>query len=379
MNKKAILFLVFFLSLLLLACSQTTETPEKDKPAVEKKKQVYFNVSLATEPGEVKPKEKAKLIFSIQDSSTKDISINDLEIVHEKPIHLIVTSEDLSFFNHIHPQPTGDGSIYEVETEFPFAGKYRFYMDYSPKSVGHRLARLELNVSGTPQVAVPLVVDKTDSQIVDGVKVTIKPEKPFQTNDALNLTFLLEDAKTGKPLTDIEPYLGAFAHFNIINQDHTETLHAHPLVEAESKDARGGPEVSTRTIFPKAGLYKIWTQFQRNGKVIVAPFVINVAEGKSLETVAATNDSGVQKLKVTVSENGYEPTNLELKSGVPAQIAFYRVDEKNCGNEILFTELGIRKDLPLNKEILVEFTPDKTLNYEFTCGMGMLKGKVVVK
>lgn len=361
-----------------MACSEE-KTPVEKAPEVEKKKPVFFNVSLSTEPSDLKPKEKAKLVFSIQDASTKDISISDLEIVHEKPMHLIVVSEDLSFFNHIHPLPIGDGSIFEVETEFPNPGKYRFYLDYSPKSVGHRLARLDINVTGTPPSAVPLVVDKTDFQIVEGLKVTIKPEKPFQANDALTLAFLVEDAKTGKPITDIEPYLGAFAHFNIIKDDHSQTLHAHPLVEAKSKDERGGPEIGTRTIFPKAGLYKIWTQFQRKGKVIVAPFIINVSEGKTQDSVLAQVDSGVQKLKVTVNENGFNPTNFQLKPGVPAQISFLRADTKNCGEEILFTELGIRKHLPLGEEVLVEFTPDKTTEYEFTCGMGMLKGNVLVK
>jgi hypothetical protein len=385
MQKKQLLFLLVFFSFTFLwACGE--KAPEnKDKEGVEKntptekKKPVFFNVSLSTEPSEVKPKEKAKLIFSIQDAATKDVGISDLEIVHEKPMHLIVVSEDLSFFNHIHPMPTGDGSIFEVETEFPTSGKYRFYLDYSPKSVGHRLARLDINVVGTAPSPVPLVVDKTDFQIVEGLKVTIKPEKPFQANDALTLAFSVEDAKTGKPITDIEPYLGAFAHFNIIKDDHTETLHAHPLVEAKSKDERGGPEIGTRTIFPKAGIYKIWTQFQRGGKVIVAPFIINVAEGKSQEAVLAQADAGVQKLKVTVDEKGFTPANFELKPGVPAQITFLRADEKNCGEEILFTELGIRKELPLGKEVLVEFTPDKTSNYAFTCGMGMLKGNVLVR
>jgi len=381
MQKKQLLFLLmlFSLTLALWACGGE-KTPETTKTPVETKKAVYFNVSLSTEPGEVKPKEKAKLVFSIQDAATKDITINDLEIVHEKPMHLIVISEDLSFFNHIHPMPVGDGSVFEVETEFPNPGKYRFYLDYSPKSVGHRLGRLDITVAGTPPPPVPLVVDKTDFQIVDGLKVTIKPEKAFQANDALTLAFFVEDAKTGKPITDIEPYLGAFAHFNIVNQDHTETLHAHPLVEAKSKDERGGPEIGTRTIFPKAGIYKIWTQFQRNGKVIVAPFIINVAEGKAqAEAVLAKADSGVQKLKITVNERGFEPPNFQLKSGIPAQLTFLRADEKNCGEEVLFTELGIRKHLPLGQEVLVEFTPDKATEYEFTCGMGMLRGSVLVK
>lgn len=376
--KRLLWATIFSLVINFLGCSNGLK-PLSTTTQVENKK-VYFNVSLSTEPSDLKPKKPVKLVFSIHDNSTKDIGINDLEIVHEKPMHLIVISEDLSFFNHIHPQPTGDGSVFTVDTEFPDPGKYRFYLDYSPKSVGHRLARLELTVSGTPPPAIPLVVDKENNKIVEGVKVIFKPEKALQANEALTLAFLLEDAKTGEPLQDIEPYLGAFAHFNIVNQDHTEVLHAHPLKEALSKDERGGPEIGTRTIFPKAGIYKIWAQFQRSGKVIVAPFIVNVAEGKTkAEAVLAESNSGIQKLKVTVSENGFEPKDLALKADIPAQITFYRADEKNCAQEVLFTELGIRKQLPLGQDVLVEFTPSKNTSYEFTCGMGMLRGTVNVK
>jgi plastocyanin domain-containing protein len=374
--KKIFFFLVFLLiTITLLACSDG----QKSATTKENKK-VYFNVSLSTEPSQVKPNQSTKLVFSIQDANTKELGINDLEIVHEKPMHLIIVSEDLSFFNHIHPQPITDTSVFTVDTEFPNAGKYHFYLDYSPKSVGHRLARLELSVTGTPPTPVPLVVDKENSKIVEGVKVTFKPEKALQAGEALTLAFLLQDAKTEQPLTDIEPYLGAFAHFNIVNQGHTEVLHAHPLKEATSKDERGGPEIGTRTIFPKAGIYKIWAQFQRNGKVIVAPFIVSVTEGKTQsEAILAESSSNTQKLKIVVSENGFEPNNLALKADIPAQITFQRVDEKNCAQEVLFTELGIRKQLPLGQEVLVEFTPSKNTNYEFTCGMGMLRGTVTVK
>lgn len=382
MKKIYIVLCVILISILsMVACSSNQEgKTTSTKEPIKKVNTSRYDVSLVTEPGEVQPNQPVKLVFSVQDYQGQSVNLKDIEIVHEKPMHLIVISEDLSFFNHIHPVPNTAGDVFAVETEFPLPGKYRFYLDYSPKQVGHRLAKLEVNVAGTPPPPVPLVVDKEDSHIVDGVKATIKPEKPFQANEALTLNVLLEDAKTGKPVTDVEPYLGAFAHFNIVNQDHTENLHAHPLKEAESKDDRGGPEVGTRTIFPKPGIYKIWTQFQRNGKVIVVPFIVNVGESKAqTEVVQAESDSGVQKLKVTVSENGFQPTSVQLKAGVPAKITFLRADEKNCGGEVLFTELGIRKDLPLGKEVLVEFTPDQNTNYSFTCGMGMLKGNVVVK
>lgn len=384
MKKYYVLLIVILLTALIgVACSSKVSNPliNKVDPTTEKPtvNVNYYNATLVTEPSSISANKPIKLVFSVQDYLTQDVGLKDLEIVHEKPMHLIIISEDLSYFNHIHPQPTADNSIFTVETEFPAAGRYRLYLDYSPKRVGHRLGRIELVVPGTAPAPVPLVADKEDTHSSDGVKVTFKPEKALQSNDAVTLNFIITDEKTGQPVTDIEPYLGAFAHFNIVNQGHTEYLHAHPLKEAESPDERGGPEIGTRTIFPTPGLYKIWAQFQRKGKVIVVPFIVNVAEGKpKAEAVIAKADDGVQKLKVTVGENGFQPASLQLKPGINTQITFLRTDDKTCGKEVLFEELGIRKELPLGKEVLVEFTPTKS-EYGFSCGMGMLHGTVLVK
>ncbi len=384
MKKHYILLIIILvITFLAMACNSSIGSqPQNNKVEPVESPSVnvnYYNATLVTEPAEIVPNKPVKLVFSVQDYLTKDVVLKDLEIVHEKPMHLIIISEDLSYFDHIHPIPTADNSIFTVDAEFPHSGKYRLYLDYSPKRVGHRLGRIELTVSGTPAPPVPLVADKEDTHSAGGVKLTFKPEKPLKANDAVTLNFIAADEKTSQPVTDIEPYLGAFAHFNIANQGHTEYLHAHPLKEAESPDERGGPEIGTRTIFPTPGLYKIWAQFQRKGKVIVIPFVVSVAEGKPKEeAVVAKADAGVQRLKVTVGENGFQPASLQLKPGIPAQITFLRTDDKTCGKEVLFEELGIRKDLPLGKEILVEFTPNKP-EYDFSCGMGMLHGTAIVK
>jgi len=35
--------------------------------------------------------------------------------------------------------------------------------------------------------------------------------------------------------------------------------------------------------------------------------------------------------------------------------------------------------LPLNEPVVVEFTPEKKGEFAFTCGMGMLKGQIIVQ
>jgi hypothetical protein len=81
----------------------------------------------------------------------------------------------------------------------------------------------------------------------------------------------------GQPITDLQPYLGAMGHCVIVSEDGQTYLHSHPeQLFNPTPDTHGGPAVMFHTIFPHPGLYKIWGQFQRNGKVLVSSFVVNV-------------------------------------------------------------------------------------------------------
>lgn len=83
-------------------------------------------------------------------------------------------------------------------------------------------------------------------------------------------------------------------------------------------------------------------------------------------------------VKVTVSKQGFSPSTIDVEKGHKVRLEFTRTDAKNCASEVVFTSLNIRKKLPVGKKVVVEFTPDKTGDIAFTCGMGMMKGKVVV-
>jgi hypothetical protein len=84
------------------------------------------------------------------------------------------------------------------------------------------------------------------------------------------LIVTIEDALTGAPVNDLEPYLGAGAHLLVVAQDLTEVVHGHPTEEGR------GPAVTFRPLLPRAGVYKAWIQFQRAGRVSTAAFVIDV-------------------------------------------------------------------------------------------------------
>ena len=96
----------------------------------------------------------------------------------------------------------------------------------------------------------------------------------------------------------------------------------------------------------------------------------------SSESAAAREPQGG---RVLVTESGYDPNKLTLRAGAPARITFVRTTDKTCGTEVVFPSLNIRRPLPLNEPVVVEFTPNKSGEIGFVCGMNMLRGTVVVQ
>jgi membrane fusion protein, heavy metal efflux system len=86
-----------------------------------------------------------------------------------------------------------------------------------------------------------------------------------------------------------------------------------------------------------------------------------------------------QSVTVTLNDKGYQPDSFKLRKGVPARVTFVRRVEATCGSEIVLAEYNIKRELPLNQPVVVEFTPTKTGEFKFACGMDMLRGKIIVR
>ena len=251
--------------------------------------------------------------------------VDEFKYVHEKLLHLIVVSKDLSYFNHVHPDFRGDGLFITSQT-LPHGGKFKAFADYTPMRGVQEVAQHEFQVQGAAPAEIKLVPDA----IIDGwatKRVVSKPEsEPDAAGGALYnvrlmpmperlvagkmamLHFRIADAQN-QPVSDLQPYLGAMGHAVILSADAKIYLHTHPMDESggdmsamndgamsdssmsgmkgmsgahthESSTgsaAAGGPNVIFHTVFPAAGIYKIWGQFQHKGRIVIAPFVLNVA------------------------------------------------------------------------------------------------------
>ncbi len=96
------------------------------------------------------------------------------------------------------------------------------------------------------------------------------------------------------------------------------------------------------------------------------------------ETTASLKESDLQAIKVIV-KGGYKPDVIVVQKGIPVRLDFYRDETDDCSDTIVFGDFNIRKPLPAFKTTSIEFLPEKEGEYEFTCGMGMLRGKLIVR
>ena len=97
------------------------------------------------------------------------------------------------------------------------------------------------------------------------------------------------------------------------------------------------------------------------------------------DAVAATEtEGGVQEIKITV-KGGYSPDVVVVKQGRPVRLDFYRDETASCSEQVVFGDFGIARDLPAYRSTAVEFTPKKPGEFTWTCGMNMLRGKLVVE
>ncbi len=212
-----------------------------------------------------------------------------LDLVHEKKMHLILVSDDLSWFDHIHPEYTASGS-YEIkvldkgenftagrghnETRFDAGGKYWAFTDYKPTGGLNQVNKTELDVAGTPAKSVAYTQPKLTAS-VDGFTLAMEAGHSgtgFATGSHQHIPVTITKGGKAVDPAAFENYLGEKAHLVLVEAASKEFVHTHP-------SAVGG-KLDIHTTFAKPGTYRGWLQFQTDGKVHTADFVVKVEEGK---------------------------------------------------------------------------------------------------
>ena len=226
-----------------------------------------FDVSFRTRPSRIKPGQTFRLVFNIHHPKS-GATVKDFHIVHEKPFHLFVVSQDLNYFAHLHPRQLSDGS-FVVDTSVPKPGAYLVYSDIFPVGGVPQVAYGNLSTAGYHHdLFSARAVIKPDEVLTRDLEdtrfaLTLDPREPV-AGKTLTLKYLITDVKTGQPV-HLQPYLGAWGHTLILSEDARDYVHTH-----------AGPGISFEAFLPRSGRYRLWSQFQRHGKVITVPFTIEV-------------------------------------------------------------------------------------------------------
>ena len=240
-----------------------------------------FNFKVECSPRAPKPNERIHLRFAFFNPKTGD-QVKEFYITHDKLFHLFVVSEDLSEFQHIHPTFEADGT-FTIETRLPVAGNYKIYADVYPHDGAPQVLQQNLATVGYSNdlvSALPhLKPDTSLIKIADGMKIELKLEpSEIIAGQPVALKYHLTDAKTGEPIRDLVPYLGAWGHTLILSEDQADYVHSHPEETvpetADKSKLRGGPDATFNAFLPRPSIYRIWTQFQRGELLTTVSFTV---------------------------------------------------------------------------------------------------------
>jgi hypothetical protein len=221
-----------------------------------------YPLEVTQSPERLQPGDQVRLRLRVLDPRSGK-PVNRFEIVHEKLMHLFVVSENLQFFEHVHPDPRSDGS-FQISTRLPYGGMYRLLADFYPAGAVPQLVTETLYVSGScPPAKLTPSLEPSRAQNLSA-SLRLDPEKPLAGLET-KMFFTLN------PAAGLEPYLGAWGHMLAVSEDLIDLLHLHPFL------ADGGPTVQFNALFPRPGLYRVWTQFQRSQVVNTVSFTVPVA------------------------------------------------------------------------------------------------------
>jgi hypothetical protein len=212
----------------------------------------------------------------------------NLELEHEKFIHVIGVRDDLQEFFHIHPVKTGPGT-WTVTRIFTNGGNYKIWSDVRCRGISYTFGHPTLRVSGSSQRS-----DRNhslqDCVAASGYRITLKHSEPLMTGRTNELQFTIRDA-SGSDI-ETENFLGAPMHLVMIRDDLSVYVHAHPDSPGDA-----APQVHFSQVFTGEGTYKLFAQFRPAktklppDEAIVAEFYVNVERPRTDPAIPETKQS----------------------------------------------------------------------------------------
>ncbi|MBX3130450.1 MAG: hypothetical protein KF718_27270 [Polyangiaceae bacterium] len=276
------LLVVAGVSSVLAGCSRSEGPAVTTTRRIHHEERRLYTSEVQTSPSPPPAGQPVTLYLTVRDDSGR--AGPELMPSHERPMHLLIISTDLRHFAHVHP--AADGDRFRFEHTFEEGGEYFLVVDYQQPGRGQIVDRHRVHVEGAVHVTAGPLQESPRQQRAGGLELTLRSEGELRAGEGATLRFDAADAETGLPVADLEPYLGAKAHFMVLSADGEDFVHVHAL-----DDAGGASKVSAHAVFPRPGLYKLWAQLQRRGVVVTIPFVLRIGPARAA-SISAPDSSG---------------------------------------------------------------------------------------
>jgi hypothetical protein len=250
---------------------------EEDTPGGLMVSQNGYTFSLADRQAE--PGRDVGVSFTIAGPDGEPVTEYDVE--HEKRLHLIAVRRDFTGFQHVHPELSSDG-VWSTELDLT-AGQWRLFADFKAADADALTLGTDLAVDGDYQPEPP--ADEARSAEVDGYTVTLEGDLSAGKDAKLTLGV----SRDGKPVTDLQPYLGAYGHLVALRAGDLAYLHVHPDGTPDDGKTKPGPDVVFYAAVPSDGTYHLYLDFKHDGVVRTAAFTVDT--GKSAPAEAEKEES----------------------------------------------------------------------------------------
>lgn len=217
--------------------------------------------------------------IGFEKSKARPVPVENLELEHERLMHVIGIRNDMEEFFHLHPEPSATTTgLLSVDYAFQNPGRYKVWSEIKKDGLIHAFSHQEFSVEGEGE-RYRKQVSFANNVIVGEYQVHLDNPQPLRAGVESDLEFSIRDL-FGRPVA-LEPYLAADIHLSIIKDDLKRFIHTHPeddhqnvfapqvipIAQAHEETGEAGEAkiISFHVAFPEAGLYRVFAQFRPVG------------------------------------------------------------------------------------------------------------------
>jgi hypothetical protein len=244
----------------------------------------HVNASLRTDPAQPVASQPFHLTVALNDGST-GLPVDDIIPHHDALLHLVLIDDSGTSFLHIHPASIAPGQ-FTIPVTVDRPGNYTAYIEIERQDSGIQVIERRFVVTGSSPAA-PIDPPGLGQRTIGDLDILVTASnQPLQAGHQATLTFSV--SKAGKPITDIEPWLGMAGHLIARSDDGDVFGHIHAVGAMFSPTSINnmavitppsyGPDLQFVYTFPQPGTYRLWAQFQHNGQIVTVPVRLNVAQ-----------------------------------------------------------------------------------------------------